>query len=295
MKKIISVIVLIIPMMTSLLNAQIEWIKDESNPILVPGGAGQSVFVGHSSVLFHDGLYRMWYDGADNSNGVGVQTFYAYSEDGINWIKRDSGSVLGYGDTGEWDERNAYASEVIYQDSIYKMWYVSRNGATYNGKIGYAESANGINWVKYPGNPVMGWGDTGAFDGSGITYPSIQYYNGFYHMWYGGWNGSTLRLGYATSTDGIEWVRYEHNPVLNLGDAGEFDDTRIQKGEVLIINDEFHLWYTGRSSSIAALGYATSPDGINWTKYSGNPVMSPEYLVHFITCGMVVGTDRHFD
>ena len=38
----------------------------------------------------------------------------------------------------------------------------------------------------------------------------------------------------------------------------------------------YKMWYHGGNSdgSVYAIGYATSPDGITWTKYAGNPVMS---------------------
>ena len=161
MRKIFSAIFLIILMMTSYLNAQIEWIKYESNPILTPGGVGQSVFIGHSSVIYHDGLYEMWYDGADNSSGIGFQIFYAYSHDGINWTKHDTGAVLSMGSTGEWDSKNAFGSEVMFMDSVYKMWYVSRDGSPFNGQMGYAESVDGINWQKSEQNPIMTFGSPG--------------------------------------------------------------------------------------------------------------------------------------
>lgn len=281
---------------TTLIYSQTEWTKYENNPILTPGGAGQSVFIGHSSVIYHDGLYKMWYDGADNGSGIGFQIFYATSEDGKTWTKYDSGSVLGYGNAGEWDERNAFGSEVIYRDSLYKMWYVSRAGHPWNGKLGYAESEDGINWVKYPGNPVVTWGDSGSFDQGGISYPSVKYYDGLYHMWYSGWDGITLRLGYASSPDGIEWTRYDNNPVLDLGNEGEFDESRITKGEVLIINDLFHLWYTANFGTGAAIGYATSTDGKNWRRYHRNPVLTADdntwEETHIATGSMMFSSDN---
>lgn len=33
--------------------------------------------------------------------------------------------------------------------------------------------------------------------------------------------------------------------------------------------EQYNMWYWNDNASI---GYATSPDGVNWTKYSGNPV-----------------------
>ncbi|MEJ2196013.1 MAG: T9SS type A sorting domain-containing protein, partial [Ignavibacteriaceae bacterium] len=38
----------------------------------------------------------------------------------------------------------------------------------------------------------------------------------------------------------------------------------------------YHMWFGGHDgSNNRQIGYATSPDGITWTKYSGNPVLTP--------------------
>jgi hypothetical protein len=34
------------------------------------------------------------------------------------------------------------------------------------------------------------------------------------------------------------------------------------------------MWYTGFYNNERQVGYATSPNGINWTKYGGNPVLT---------------------
>jgi predicted GH43/DUF377 family glycosyl hydrolase len=38
------------------------------------------------------------------------------------------------------------------------------------------------------------------------------------------------------------------------------------------------MWYSGGQDFYShRIGYATSPDGISWTKYAGNPVLGPEH------------------
>ena len=39
---------------------------------------------------------------------------------------------------------------------------------------------------------------------------------------------------------------------------------------------EYQMWYTGQSSTQSWIGYATSPDGVTWTRYSTDPVLSPD-------------------
>jgi len=100
-------------------------------------------------------------------------------------------------------------------------------------------------------------------------------------MWYSGENRTGVdSIGLATSTDGIVWTKYPRNPVLSPGSTGQWDAGSVNEAWVIRQDGGYKMWYTGESagsgstSPVYAIGYATSPDGIHWTKYSGNPVFT---------------------
>ena len=115
-------------------------------------------------------------------------------------------------------------------------------------------------------NPVMdlGKGAPGCVIFDGNTY----------HAWWGGKDGATYRVSYYTSADGVIWSEYLGNPVLDVGSAGNWDDEGVYRVYVRFDGELYQMWYTGLSGTRANIGYATSPDGINWTKYVGNPVLN---------------------
>jgi predicted GH43/DUF377 family glycosyl hydrolase len=96
-------------------------------------------------------------------------------------------------------------------------------------------------------------------------------------MWYLGVSGGIGAIGYATSTDGIKWTKH-YGPVLTVGSANAWDSSAVALGSVVWNGTSFLMWYSG-SSPVAfpngAFGLATSPDGITWTKYHGNPILKP--------------------
>jgi sucrose-6-phosphate hydrolase SacC (GH32 family) len=49
--------------------------------------------------------------------------------------------------------------------------------------------------------------------------PTVIYFNSQYHMIYQGRNivTGTVRLGHATSPDGIDWTKDPQNPVIDVG------------------------------------------------------------------------------
>jgi sucrose-6-phosphate hydrolase SacC (GH32 family) len=54
-----------------------------------------------------------------------------------------------------------------------------------------------------------------------------------------------------------------------------------ERGWVMRDSDGWHLWYTGYNdarSDSRFLGYATSPDGLAWTRWPGNPLTSDGWV-----------------
>jgi hypothetical protein len=109
--------------------------------------------------------YVMYYDssGEGNSpNGSVEQTSLAYSVDGIYWIRYgDEPVVIPSGDETDWDGKYSFRASVLKVDDTYHMWFAGADGnplsmGTYYAQgIGYASSADGLNWTKDPDNPVM--------------------------------------------------------------------------------------------------------------------------------------------
>jgi hypothetical protein len=109
-----------------------------------------------------------------------------------------------------------------------------------------------------------------------VRYPMVINDGGTFKMWYVGIDGfNMMRIGYATSPDGITWEKYNGNPVLDLGAAGEWDEGGFEAPYVIKEGpNSYKMWFSGfDADGTIRIGYATSTDGIQWTKYTGNPVI----------------------
>lgn len=92
-----------------------------------------------------------------------------------------------------------------------------------------------------------------------------------------------VRLYRLTSTDGATWSRDPATPILSEGAAGEWDAGGVETPAVVEYGGQYHLFYTGYSVqsdvSTYAVGHATSPDGVTWTRDPANPVVTNSGLV----------------
>ncbi len=258
---------------------QTVWTKDARNPVLSGGAIGawnHNVF--NPCVLYNSdsARYEMWFGAcADLDTGL-HRIGFATSKDRTKWDMH-SEPVLSPG-PGTWDQEWLGDHTVLRENGQYKMWYTAYPSGVC--KIGYATSLDGVTWVKDTvHNPVMGPGIS-TWETGGPDYPSVMPVPGGYKMWYTGWDVSGVgRIGYATSADGITWVKDTgHNPVLSTGPTGDWDDNLIGQPVVILLGGKYYMWYSAQhtSSDTARSGLAISSDGItDWRKDSTNPVLVP--------------------
>ena len=172
-----------------------------------------------------------------------------------------------------WDGLAVQKPSVLHETSGYRIWY---DGLDFdeNTQVGLARSKDGVSWKKAPQNPVLD-GEPDAWDASGEHAPFVMKDGNLYKMWYEGSDGNVRQLGYATSNNGITWRKYSGNPVLQAGPES-YDQFVAGHGTVLHEDGLYKLWYHAIGDQGAIIAYATSADGINWTKHGPVLVGAPE-------------------
>lgn len=132
-----------------------------------------------------------------------------------------------------------------------------------------------MSWTKYTGNPVVN--GTLCYSGEHFRPAVVVESANNYKMYFSDRSdGADVYLA-LTSDGGQTWTCANGgSPVLTRGTGGSWDDTRVLT--VSVVKDspsDYKMWYTGRNAAgVYAIGYATSSDGISWTKYGSNPVLT---------------------
>ena len=162
--------------------------------------------------------------------------------------------------------------KIIFDNDIYKMWYVAiyDNGVT---NIWYAESPNGINWNTIGSSPVLSPGTPGSWDDHAVFPSAILKVNNQYRLYYNAWrvNYGMMSVGLAFSTDGIHW---EKNTAPVMAANSRYYSIGL---EDIVIKDSLYMayfHYNISSGDNSKIGIATSYDGINWSMYAGNPILT---------------------
>lgn len=130
----------------------------------------------------------------------------------------------------------------------------------------------------YDGNPILSPGTQGEWDAGALGTMSVLKVDNTFHMYYEAWGRRSgtewvkedyysLQIGHATSTDGIHWSKDTSNPVLPKGAEGEWDHHGTWDPFVLYEDGLFKMWHGGGANSYCEWAYATSTDGISFTKH----------------------------
>ena len=188
-----------------------------------------------------------------------------------DWMKYQGNPVLVPGSAGTWNDFSLAPGSILFDGTTYHIWYGGHDGTFV--RIGYATSVDGISWTSYEQNPVLDVGAAGSWEDEWVYKPYVLFDGSTYHMWYTGYDGTRVRIGYATSTDRTNWTKYENNPVMDTGPENIWEGNVVESPCILFDGNTYHMWYNGQDETSRRIGYATSPDGISWTKYEGNPVL----------------------
>lgn len=197
------------------------------------------------TVLYSGGRFRMWYAGA---SGVVYQIGYAESTDGKRFVKLPaSRSPLGReGLVLAPDPAVEGAAVAVADPSVVAVGaelYLYYDGFAPNALvISLATSRDGINWMRRGVvlRPDLPWEMANRREGT-VVQPSVVHDGTRFHMVYATFSGvghDVRSIGYASSTDGVRWVK-PTRPALS-----PIDGERFFTGPSLLLEERWwNLYY----------------------------------------------------
>ena len=232
---------------------------DSVEPLVAVGRLG--AFDDHgatvSAVVEHDGRLYLHYTGW--TLGVTVP-FYLFA--GLA-VSDDGGATFRRVSTAPILERTAddpfmtASGAVLVENGAWRMWYVSCSGwrridgaPRHDYRIKYAESRDGITWTR----PNIVCIDYASPDEYAIARPWVVRDADRYRMWYSH-RGTSYRIGYAESLDGVRWERLDGRAGIDVSPDG-WDSEMVAYPAVIRTGGREWMFYNGNGYGRTGVGCA---------------------------------------
>jgi predicted GH43/DUF377 family glycosyl hydrolase len=256
-----------------------------------PAGEWDGRYTDPGAVVYADGQFHMFRNGFQ-AWPAEVSVGYVTSADGLTWTEPSEDPVLDSEDV-PYAGLAALASSVLVEpDGTWVLYFYTWESSAFNAaaRIGRATAPAPTGpWTVDP-EPVLTPGPAGAWDSAQVLAPDVTRDESGYVMYYSGNSGRSFQaIGRATSADGVHWTKSDDpattdaqfaasDPVLVAGSADAWDEGWVHQPRVFLADTGWVMFYRGVPASggqSMALGYATSTDGLTWTRSALNPVLKP--------------------
>nr|WP_295784186.1 hypothetical protein [Rhodoferax sp.] len=256
----------------------------------LPNDCGQ--FAQSPQALVFDDFVRIYFStrAVDKSNGKFLShiAFVDMRKNLHEVIHVSAKTVIPLGGLGCFDEHGIFPMSVMRHGDVvygYTCGWSRRVSVSVDTAIGLTVSRDdGLSFQRIGEGPVLAASlHEPCLVGDGF----VKVIGGKYHMWYifgTGWKkfspdappDRTYKIGHATSSDGINWVKEEASQI--IADRLGVEESQALP-TVIEIDGSYHMFFCYRQSSdfrknkarSYRIGHAYSDDLVTWTRDDTNP------------------------
>lgn len=154
-----------------------------------------------------------------------------------------------------------FSSALFLIFAIVEIFYLNYSNNKKLNKYSY------LGWKRYSEKPILEDNDSySLFD------PNVILIDGKYYMYLSQRKNKSISL--SISSDGINWSEPQVVLSNNLSSGWEDD---VNRATVVKYNNKYLMYYTGQKDGVSKIGLAVSDDGVNFERYSENPILEPEF------------------
>jgi len=224
-----------------------------------------------------------WFMSYIGFSGQGYNSFVSESTNLLQWTHPQL--AMGFGRTNEFDHGGCVIGAFLYESYAIKaprvlklrdgkFWtlygaYPRQGGYELRpGYEGVAVSDDGLTWRRAKNAPILAVQDPdcGPWEKDCIYQPWLVEQEGRFYNFYNAANGGTEQMGGATSTNLLDWQRYDGNPIVRVRPGG-YDESFCSDGKVFRDGDHWVMFYFGVGKGGAHIMAAFSRDLRHWTSH----------------------------
>ena len=227
--------------------------------------------------------YRVYFGCRDADNRAHIGSVELDVCDPLGTVEIPADATLDPGPLGHFDDDGVYPSSIVRHEGRVLLYYIGLNaGRTpplFYPSIGLAVSDDdGRTFERVSRAPIVARSDE---DPCMVSAPCVLLEGGRWRMWYmsgerwerkpDGSLTSWYLIKYAESADGIEWSRDGHVCIGHVHPG----ERNIARPCVLREGGRYRAWYSFAGDFEYRLGYAESPDGLEWERMDDAIELSP--------------------
>jgi predicted GH43/DUF377 family glycosyl hydrolase len=167
--------------------------------------------------------------------------------------------------------RNVLHQSPFFPKPVIAVMLYRAQDASGTSRLGYAESKDGIHFIRRP-EPVLSPETDYEKDG-GVEDPRLQQFGDTYYLTYTGYNKKDAQLCLATSRDLIHW---ERKGVILPAYKGNWNVGWTKSGAIvpIKIDGKYWMYWLGTTADKTdQMGLSYSDDLIHWTEATDTPVL----------------------
>ena len=191
------------------------------------------------------------------------------------WTRASNEPILSPQGT-TWESAGTFNPAVVLHNGKFVMLYRAQD-ASGTSRLGYAESKDGIHFIRRP-DPVLSPETDYEKDG-GVEDHRLQKFGDTFYLTYTGYNKKDAQLCLATSLDLIQW---ERKGVILPAYKGNWNVGWTKSGAIvpIKIDGKYWMYWLGTAPSKAGETYKTdqmglsySDDLLHWTEATNTPIL----------------------
>lgn len=226
------------------------------------------------SLHLEGSVHRVFFASRDSDNRAHITHVDLDLDDPTGSAAPADSFALAPGPLGHFDDYGVYPSSIVADGDRLNLYFIGvsagREPPLFYASIGLALSEDGgESFERVSAAPIMARSDD---DPCLVTAPAVLRDGGRWRMWYSAglsWSrkpdgslGSEYKIKYAESDDGVEWRR-DGRICIDHVHPGE---SNIARPCVVRDDDGYRAWISYAGEFPYRLGYAESPDGLEWTR-----------------------------
>jgi predicted GH43/DUF377 family glycosyl hydrolase len=199
------------------------------------------------------------------AENAGTQSVFTFTR----WHRLSSEPILSPRGTG-WESAGTFNPAVVFHRGKFVMLYRGQDHAG-TSRLGYAESSDGIHFVRRP-EPVLS-PETDYEKNGGVEDPRLVKIGDTFFLTYTGYNKKDAQLCLAVSKDLIHWQR---KGVILPAYQGKWNVGWTKSGAIIPekIKGKYWMYWLGTAADKTdQMGLAYSSDLLHWTEATDAPVL----------------------